>query len=172
RCGATVECSSEPGEPLAWDWQRVRRCHRGPAPLGVSGWCGNRHRPARAGPRPPVGTHEAMTKPEAEEPHLAPDSGLSGMSEGGPAPGMADRDDQEPAVAGAAAAPRPPGRPRAGPGRGTPHPAFATGSLRHADPPRPRGLHHPRRTAIRLDPNDGPGTRRPTRPGSAHGHGY
>jgi hypothetical protein len=29
----------------------MRGCHRGPAPLGVSGWCGNRHRPARAGPR-------------------------------------------------------------------------------------------------------------------------
>ena len=29
----------------------MRGCHRGPAPLGVSGWCGNRHRPGRAGPR-------------------------------------------------------------------------------------------------------------------------
>ena len=28
------ERRGEPGEPLAWDGKRVRRCHRGPAPLG------------------------------------------------------------------------------------------------------------------------------------------
>jgi hypothetical protein len=50
--GAAVERGGEPCEPLAWDGQRVRRCHRGPAPLGVSGWCGSRHRHDRASPRP------------------------------------------------------------------------------------------------------------------------
>src|SRR5205085_1874444 len=37
RGGPTIERGSKPGEPLARDGQRVRRCHRGPAPLGVSG---------------------------------------------------------------------------------------------------------------------------------------
>src|SRR4051812_12924456 len=36
-CGAAIEGGREPGEPLAGDGRRVRRCHRGPAPLGVSG---------------------------------------------------------------------------------------------------------------------------------------
>ena len=49
--GPAVEGGGEPGEPLARGGCRMRGCHRGPAPLGVSGWCGNRHRPGRAGPR-------------------------------------------------------------------------------------------------------------------------
>ena len=52
RGGAAIEGGGEPGEPLARCGGRVRGCHRGPAPLGVSGRCGNRHRPDRAGPRP------------------------------------------------------------------------------------------------------------------------
>ncbi len=51
RGGAAVEGGGEPGEPLARGGCGMRGCHRGPAPLGVSGWCGNRHRPGRAGPR-------------------------------------------------------------------------------------------------------------------------
>src|SRR4029077_6268974 len=42
----------EPREPLARGGCRMRGCHRGPAPLGGSGWCGSPHPPARAGPRP------------------------------------------------------------------------------------------------------------------------
>ena len=34
--GAAVEGGGEPGEPLARGGERVRGCHRGPAPVGVS----------------------------------------------------------------------------------------------------------------------------------------